>query len=415
MEPIESEIAARIWGSARLWDDFAALCATGGRFAGTESEDRATELLRARLDEIAPGKVVEHRFDYDGWRRVSGALTLATGERLPAHPLVWSPPASLDLEVVDLGRGTEEQFRARAAEIRGRAVLVRHEYMFAAGHIHRRRKYLWAKEAGAAAFLIAGPLPGQALVTGSSGTGGPDDIPAAGIALETAARIGGSIRLELVTEKRKSVARNLLLDLPGRTEEWVVLSAHIDGHDLAQSALDNGSGLAVALEVARHVAPHAAKLRRGLRVAFFTIEEWALAGSKRYVDELPEGERDRIALDVNLDSVAGSARLTACTSGFSELGPYLSGIAARRGLALGIHEPLMANSDHASFAAHGIPAFRLVAGFDEPASNLRYVLTPADTIDKAAPSELKLAALLTASIVLDACGGDWRAARNRVR
>ena len=44
--------------------------------------------------------------------------------------------------------------------------------------------------------------------------------------------------------------------------------------------------------------------------------------------------------------------------------------------------PLMQNSDHANFALAGIPALRLVAGFDDPNANLRYVLTPADTRDK---------------------------------
>jgi aminopeptidase YwaD len=43
-------------------------------------------------------------------------------------------------EVVDLGRGTPEEFAAQRAEIAGRFVLVRHELMFAAGTIHRRRK-----------------------------------------------------------------------------------------------------------------------------------------------------------------------------------------------------------------------------------------------------------------------------------
>ena len=48
----------------------------------------------------------------------------------------------------------------------------------------------------------------------------------------------------------------------------------------------------------------------------------------------------------------------------------------------------MPNSDHANFARRGIPALRLVAGFDEPDSRLRYLLTPGDTLDKIAPKEL---------------------------
>jgi aminopeptidase YwaD len=68
----------------------------------------------------------------------------------------------------------------------------------------------------------------------------------------------------------------------------------------------------------------------------------------------------------------------------------------------------MPNSDHANFALAGIPALRLVAGFDEPAANLRYVLTPADTRDKVEAGELVRSAVLAAAIVAAACDADPR-------
>jgi aminopeptidase YwaD len=49
-------------------------------------------------------------------------------------------------------------------------------------------------------------------------------------------------------------------------------------------------------------------------VTFFTVEEWGLTGSRHYGDQLGEADCDRIALAVNLDSVAGSPWLTALTS-----------------------------------------------------------------------------------------------------
>ncbi len=59
----------------------------------------------------------------------------------------------------------------------------------------------------------------------------------------------------------------------------------------------------------------------------------------------------------------------------------------------------MMNSDHGNFASAGIPAFRLVAGYDDAGANLRFVLTEADTRDKVARSELTSATLLAAAIV----------------
>ena len=39
----------------------------------------------------------------------------------------------------------------------------------------------------------------------------------------------------------------------------------------------------------------------------------------------------------------------------------------------------MRNSDHYDFVSRGIPAMRVVTGFDEPESGARYLLTSGDT------------------------------------
>ena len=317
--------------------------------------------------------------------------------------------------MIDLGRGTPEEFQAHARDIKGRIVLVRHELMFAAGTIHRRRKYDMARANGALGFLIAGPLPGE-LVAGSSGREGGEGIPALGIAPETAARLarhadgwpGATMIIE--TDESPAETETLVYEYPGRTDEWVVLSAHVDGHDLAESAIDNGTGLAAVLAATRTLAPEVARWRRGLRVMFFSVEEWALTGSAQYVRALSEAERSKIVLNVNLDSVAGSSDLAALTSDFAGVEPFLLQVAAANGRRLRTVRPLMTNSDHANFAAGSIPAIRLVAGFDDPAANLRLVLTPADTRDKVAEADLRRATLLTAAIVAAACDADPAAA-----
>jgi hypothetical protein len=65
----------------------------------------------------------------------------------------------------------------------------------------------------------------------------------------------------------------------------------------------------------------------------------------------------------------------------------------------------MTNSDHASFAAAGIPAIRLLGGFDDPLAPPRYVLTAADTRDKVSLTALKAATLLAAELLRQAL--DW--------
>jgi len=398
-----------------LWRDFNDICDCGGRLSGTESERKALALLRERVRVASPansGRSIP--VPYGGWRAKTARLALADGSLAPCHPLVRTIATArggLTAEVVDVGRGTPEEFEAHKTEINGRIVLVRHELMFAAGTIHRRRKYDMARASGAVGFLIAGPLQGH-VVAGSSGRESGGGIPALGISPEAAARLARradgrpTVTMTIETEEGPAETETLVYDYPGQTDEWVVLSAHVDGHDLAESAMDNGTGLASVLAVTRALSPHMGSFRRGLRVMFFSVEEWALTGSAQYVKALSEAERARIALNVNLDSVAGSPNLAALTSGFAGVEPFLLCVAEANGQSLRTVRPLMTNSDHANFAAGGIPAIRLVAGFDDPAAHLRVVLTPADTRDKVAQSELRQATLLTAALVAAACNAD---------
>jgi aminopeptidase YwaD len=403
---------ARIAADGALAEEFAALCDFGGRLAGTESERAAMEYVAKRGSLASGVPCTSLPVSYGGWRAIKAELHLSDGALAACHPLVRSTPTAaggLSAEVIDLGRGTPEEFEAHRDEIRGRIVLVRHELMFAAGTIHRRRKYNMALEAGAVGFLIAGPLAG-ALVTGSSGRNeGDAGIPAMGIAPETTARLArtaaGWAQATMVIETEEYEARTstLLFDMRGETDEVVVLSAHVDGHDINESAMDNASGVATALAVIRTIAPHVQGWRRGVRLAFFSAEEWALTGSARYVANLSNVEKRRIALNINLDTVAGGEGLTALTSGFSGLEPFLLETAEANGHALRCVRPLQMNSDHANFALAGIPAFRLVAGYDNPDANVRFVLTPGDLRDKVTEAELIKAAQLTAALLAASC------------
>ncbi len=392
--------------SARLRSDLTTLCSFGGRFAGSTSELQAREFLKQRLAAITHSPITIHQVPYNGWARESWNLKLLTpkSRTLHSHPLVRSPstpPNGIEAEVIDLGRGTLEDFDAHRQEIPGRFVLVRHEYMFSTTHIHRRVKYAWALERGAAGFLIGCHLPGDLVVTGSSGG---EEIPAFGISREGAAALAatanGYPRIHATVQSRTAVrnAENLIAEIPGQTDQWIVICAHYDGHDLAQSAIDNGTGAAAGLAIAGALAAADKPPRLGARVIFFTIEEWGLLGSRAYVDALSEVERHKISLVVNLDSLVGGSKLTALTSGFAELNRFV----ASTGLPIATHLPMMANSDHYNFARHGIPSLRLVSGFNEPESDLRYLLTSGDRLERIEPAELTAATKIAASLVATA-------------
>jgi hypothetical protein len=391
-----------------MWADFQALCDLGGRVAGSASEAAALAFARERLSAVPGAKVRDDPVDYPGWRCRMAQLTSATtGSAFQCTPLLGTASAAgIVAEVLDLGLGRREDFERHADRIRGRIVMVRHEYPFASGHVHRRVKLSLAQQMGAVGFLIAHPEGGVGAVSGSSGRNGGAGIPALGIGVEAAEAFrrlpDGTLpvaRMVIDGDDHPARTRTLVADLPGRGPDWVVVSAHIDGHPHGESAMDNATGVAVALGLARLLAPHVSECPRGLRICLFSAEEWGLIGSRSWLERMDEAARRSMVINLNLDAVGGAYALAALTSGFERLDAWIKATAARADLPVATHLPLMANSDHANFAAHGIPAVRLLAGFNAPDSNLRLVLTAADTRDKVQPGELdqalKIAAKLT--------------------
>ncbi|MGB6539217.1 MAG: M28 family peptidase, partial [Xanthobacteraceae bacterium] len=388
-------VIGSIWSSRTIVDDFQTLCTFEGRFAGSSGEAKAVDFLRNRLAELGIGEITDETIPYLGWNRGPASITLRDGSRFTVNALGRSAstgPDGLKAPIIDLGRGTPADFTANAGKIPGRIVLVRHEYMQASGHIHRRRKFELAKAHGAAGFLIACNIPGGLLVSGSAGSGSPTDIPCAGVTHEAGLALAsteGDAVLSIEGEFFNRTACQLFLDIPGRTSEFIVLSAHIDGHHLAQSAIDNASGLSCALAVASAVKDCISQHRRGLRIALFNIEEWAVIGSREHLARLTPEQKRAFAFNINLDSVAGSSNFAVMTSAIDQGEAIVKHVNDAFGFGLRIHRTFMGNSDHGNYILNGIPAIRLLAGMDEPESNARFLLTPGDTADKVKPTELK--------------------------
>jgi aminopeptidase YwaD len=396
-----------------LQADLVALCDFGGRFAGTESELRARSFAEDRLSQIGVGRLCSIAYPYLGWQRISSRIELVDGTSVDATSLVLSPATAADglpLELIDLGRGTADDFAGERERIGGRAVLVRHEFPFTVRHVHRRKKYDWAKRGGAAAFCIANNLPGVGVVSGSSGRGETDDIPSVGVSYESGAKLAAMakdaptrVRLYVDARRVQMEGKHIVYEIPGRTDEWVVVCAHLDGHDLAESALDNGSGAAAVLEIGRRLAPVVGSLQRGLRLMLFTFEEWGLYGSSRYVSELSEQERRKIALVVNLDTIVGSNRLSALISEMDDVGRFVQQHTRDAELPVDLIRPVMANSDHYNFFMGGIPSFRLIAGYEDPGAETRFLLTPADTRTRIDMQKLLVAVRIAGRIAYEAC------------
>lgn len=367
------------------------------------------DVLTRELDQIG-GRRADTSFTYTGNQPIGARLTINGGRPLEAVCLPGSPAGSQqELELVDLGGGSQQEFETCPTDLSDKALIVRHEYPFSLQHTHRWRKYEMSVRAGAAAFIIANNIPRIGPVTGGIKTPQEGSIPAVGVsyedgeALAAAARKGNTIQLIVESTTQTWTPRNLILDIPGREDKYVVLCAHIDGHNLAESAMDNATGLAATLEIGRVLAPIIGKLRYGLRLALFSVEEWGISGSKHYVESLSTEERDKIVCAIALDSITGHPRLSALTGGYASMERLVREYETLSGSTLDIIRPQLPNSDHISFQENGIPAMRIIAGYGNVDSMTRYLLTPADRRENVEVGELKAAASIIAGLVYMAC------------
>jgi len=181
---------------------------------------------------------------------------------------------------------------------------------------------------------------------------------------------------------------NLLGAIPGTDpelgDEVVIVGGHIDhlGADVCSylGADDNASGSAVILELARLMA-ECANPARTIVFALWNGEEEGLLGSIHYVGH-PTYPLDATVAAFSVDMVGdgngtGLALYGATLTANAWLQDVMVGSAAEMGLDFDVAAmPQSGASDHAPFAAAGLPAVMATTLGSHP-----YYHTPADTID----------------------------------
>lgn len=162
-----------------------------------------------------------------------------------------------------------------------------------------------------------------------------------------------SAKIVLKQKEYTGTSQNVVLDMPGEVDEYIVFTAHYDSTPLSQGAYDNMSGSIGLLGIAEHFAknPH----RYGLRFVWCGCEERGLLGSKAYC-AAHEEELSKIVLNINLDMIGCiMGKFIACATAEEKLVNYIEYFAAEMGHEIKVSQDVY-SSDSTPFADRGIPA-----------------------------------------------------------
>lgn len=235
-------------------------------------------------------------------------------------------------------------------------------------------------------------------------------------------------------------AYNTIAEIPGSEgdPEIVMVGGHLDSWHASDGAVDNGAGVAVAMEAVRILTTLGLEPKRTIRIALWSGEEQGLFGSATYVDEhfatrptptnkdekaLPnylwksqgwpietKPAYDKFSVYFNMDNGSGRFRgiytegNVAAKPIFSQwFGPFSD-------LSTGtVTNVSTGGTDHESFDDVGLPGFQFIQ--DELDYDSRLHHTHIDSIDHVSEDDLKQASVILAGFLYKAAMADERMPR----
>ena len=399
------------------WTHLERLVDIGNRMAGSEGERRAAEATRDALAAAGARNARLEPFDIQGWSRGSAAVH-AGGTSQESIALPRSPSGTATGEFVDLGYGLPEDFEResrsdsdgssgpspRDGDLEGTVVMAASNVPdWHDRFLHRREKYYHAVEAGAAAFVFRNHVEGCLAPTGSVGTEAAPvvEIPAVGVSKEVGSRLarrfeGEDVTVEVEADIHDATSQNVHAELGPETDDVVLLTSHVDAHDIAEGAGDNGAGTALVVAVAHALAAREDDLDTRVECVVYGAEEVGLVGSGY---DAGLRDHDRIKAIVNNDGVVRGRTLRCYTNGFDALETAAETVGDRFDHPIETTPELAPHSDHWPYVQWGVPGYHVMS--ETGSAGRGWGHTRADTLDKLESRNLREQAVLVADLVVE--------------
>ncbi len=390
MVTLPKHLIGDAYTSDNQWTLLKDLVDIDNRMAGQDGETAGAKRLREAFASSGLEAVGLDEFEIPGWWRGSSELTVeydherTYGASHQVIALPGSPAGDVDAPLVDVGYGRPEDFDE--ADVEGKIVMASSLTPDDYGRwIHRTEKYHFANNQGAVGFVFRNHVEGCLPPTGGVGEeDGPGPIPAVGVSKELGDRLvryasDDPLAAALSVEARtgRTTSRNIEGVVGPDTDEEVLVTAHVDAHDIAEGANDNGAGSVLVAELGRLLSDAADLLETRVRFVVFGSEEVGLFGAYHWVETHPAAQVKAV---VNIDGAGYSRNLDVYTHRFDAIGTAFEEVAEEHAVPIDVSDEVRPHSDHWPFAQEGIPAAQARSTSDE--SGRGWGHTHADTLDK---------------------------------
>jgi hypothetical protein len=377
----------------------------GPRLMGSPNFDKASAMLKSELlkDNL---NAVDEKFNTLGWVRGDDELLMLQPTqrklKITAVGYVQKQPKFTAFAVY-VGNGSDDEFKK--TNVKGKIILVAREGQFGRSGPTGPEIIKNAITNGAEAVLFFNSEQPGFLAIAKTGNfiGDTVRIPVFNMTYEEGLWIkrlcdqNKPVQLQITTNSycKQIEATNLVLTLPGKVKDKIVVGAHFDSWDLGQGAVDNGLGSTIIYNLACQMKKINPDNYYTVEFVWFTGEELGLIGSKNYVRM---HKNDKIIAYLNFDMTGYPIGFN--TMGFDEYKPFLQNLVKDLdGFELkdGVKSNPGTGSDHVHFMMAGIPTLFVSGQLDE--SMYKFYHEAADTWDKVSKRYLSQT-IAVASIML---------------
>jgi carboxypeptidase Q len=405
---VEQLLAAARADAATGYARLSALCdGFGPRPTGSPALDKAINWGLERFREDGLQNVRAEPVMVPVWRRGNESLRLLTPYEEPLAMLGLG--GSVGTKKTEASVVVLRSFEELGPQVKGKIVLYNVPMIegtpqiaqYGSAVAYRSRGASRAAEFGAVAALVRSVTTRSLYTPHTGGMGyaeGGTKIPAAAITTEDADRIarlvasGVDVRLRLqmdATSLPDAPSANAIAEIPGTTDEIIVVGGHIDSWDVGTGAHDDGAGIVQTIEAMRQIQRLGIKPKRTIRAVLFTNEEMGLRGGVAYA-KAHAGEKHVAAVETDLG--AGRPRGWNAKGNAADLA-WLDTVLAPTGIGV------VGEGGGADIGPLGETGVLMIGLAPDDTRYFDVHHTEADTVDKVDPAALaegsaQLAALL---------------------